>query len=209
MSERLLWPGLSWSLSCLLPLSHQKLRSSREPTAGVSGGWGTGQLHNALGCASERLFLCRRSWAVGPLPQPVLPTSSPSIWCSIFSLRVVTRPSRGSWCPGSDLTLLIYSSFPQGKGVQKRLPLLEHPARKGVFPGGPGEWVLESESLSPLPWASQLVLSVNRPCSRTWTQSLLGPRPCRRLGRRPKDSLELVQLLHGPEGPWSPFLHLA
>lgn len=108
----------SLGLSLLSPPPEPpKLRSSRGPTPGVSGGWGTHQqLHNALGCASERLFLCRHSWAGGPLPQPVLPTSSPSIWCSIFSLPSSDPALWGSWCPGSDLTLLIYSSFPRAKG---------------------------------------------------------------------------------------------
>lgn len=100
--------------------------------------------------------------------------------------------------------------FPPGLRGAGEAPAAGAAGKEGsLFPGRPGKWVLESESLSLLPWASQLVLSVNRPCSRTWTQSLLGPRPCRRLGRRPKDSLELVQLLHGPEGPRSPFLHFA
>lgn len=41
---------------------------------------------------------------------PVLQSGAASCHCP-----VVTRPSRGSCCPGSDLTLSVYSSFPRAK----------------------------------------------------------------------------------------------
>lgn len=147
MAERLLGlvsPGLSLS-----PVSSPDSESSRGPTPRVSGGWGTHQLHNALGRASERLFPCRHSQAAGPLPQPVLRTSSPSIWCSILSLPSSDPALQRQLLPWVRPHLVGLFQFPQGKEVRKGLLLQEQEV--SLFPGGLGKWVLESESLSLLP----------------------------------------------------------
>lgn len=77
-----------------------------------------------------------------------------------------------------------------------------------LLPGGPGKWVLESDSLSLSPArASRPVLSQPTTLMDSDTD-LLCSTPCRRLRRCPKDSLVLVHLLQVPRGQ-SPFLHLA
>lgn len=115
LRDRPLWPCLSWSLS-LAPDPPKVIRSH----------WGqfVGLLGMGNRCATECLRLCFRKtllcghfWGPGLIPQPGPPTSSPSTWCNPSCYyTVVTRPSRGSWCPGSELTLMVYSSFPRAKG---------------------------------------------------------------------------------------------
>lgn len=100
------------------------------------------------GCASERRFLCGHFWGPRPVPRSIPPTSSPSAWCNPSCYyTVVTRPSGGSWCPGSELTLTIYSSFPRATGREQDSGCRGRHRGSASLPRRAGQWVLEAQSL--------------------------------------------------------------
>lgn len=114
----LTWPFWSLSSPTSLPGSPKSSQKQQGPIPGVTGN-GDLTTIKCLGLFLGRLFLVM---SLGPsilVPSPyfsILIIQSGA--AAAFHCTAKARLSRGSWSSGSDLTLMIYSSFP-GHGVRK------------------------------------------------------------------------------------------